>query len=192
MSPSMITVTLLAAAALAYQVGRSRAFSVAGDARALRRFHSRPAYHGLFTALWCGIPALIVLSGWLLFEDSIITGIVVSELPQQMQTLPPERLGLATDLLHHMQRLAFGAPAGHEAPREHEPQYGPGHSAPSSQSRRAGIRHRLWAILLEWLSASVCVTGLGNAIVNSPSPRHLFPRGRRCLDDAVAAKATLN
>ena len=80
MSPSMITVMLLAAAALAYQVGRSRAFSVAGDARALRRFHSRPAYHGLFTALWCGIPALIVLSVWLLFEDSIITEVIASYL----------------------------------------------------------------------------------------------------------------
>ena len=109
MSPSMITVMLLAAAALAYQVGRSRAFSVAGDARALRRFHSRPAYHGLFTALWCGIPALIVLSVWLLFEDSIITGIVVNELPQQMQALPPERLGLLlNDIRNLMEGRAFG------------------------------------------------------------------------------------
>ncbi len=109
MSPSMITVMLLAAAALAYQVGRSRAFSVAGDARALRRFHSRPAYHGLFTALWCGIPALIVLSVWLLFEDSIITGIIVSELPQQMQALPPERLGLLlNDIRNLMEGRAFG------------------------------------------------------------------------------------
>ncbi len=109
MSPSMITVMLLAAAALAYQVGRSRAFSVAGDARALRRFHSRPAYHGLFTALWCGIPALIVLSVWLLFEDSIITGIIVNELPQQMQALPPERLGLLlNDIRNLMEGRAFG------------------------------------------------------------------------------------
>lgn len=109
MSPTMIIVALLAAAALAYQVGRSRAFSVAGDARALRSFHSRPAYHGLFTALWCGIPALTVLSVWLLFEDNIITGIVVSELPQQMQALPPERLGLLlNDIRNLMEGRAFG------------------------------------------------------------------------------------
>ena len=58
------------------------------------RLHSRPIYYGSLAALWCAIPALIVFFFWLFFESSVITDLVVSTLPEEIQNLPAERLNL--------------------------------------------------------------------------------------------------
>ena len=53
---------LIAAAVLAYVMGRQRAFRVVeGDAS---RLHSLPGYHGLFAAIWATGPALLLLILW--------------------------------------------------------------------------------------------------------------------------------
>jgi phosphate transport system permease protein len=56
--------------------------------------HSRPAYHGFYVALWCGIPSLILTSLWFSFESTIITKLVVSELSEELSSLPQDRLTL--------------------------------------------------------------------------------------------------
>ena len=38
-----------------------------------------PAYYGYFLALWCGLPALIIFGGWLLFESTIIKTLILSD-----------------------------------------------------------------------------------------------------------------
>ncbi len=67
---------LLVLAAVAYMLGRRRAYAVAeGHPSAL---HSRPNYHGCYAAIWAVIPALIVLVIWALFAprtyDRLVTG----------------------------------------------------------------------------------------------------------------------
>ena len=56
--------------------------------------HSRPTYYGILTALWCGVPALILFSFWLIFEPTIISNVVISGLPEEIQNLPDDRLHL--------------------------------------------------------------------------------------------------
>ena len=61
----------------AYYLGLKRSVAVAGVQEHVRKLHSRPPYYGAMTALWCGIPALILYACWLAFEPGIITGMVV-------------------------------------------------------------------------------------------------------------------
>ncbi len=75
-----------------YYAGRFR--SVAAASAAGRRSHSLPSYYGCYVALWCGLPALALVFLWLLFGGTIETTMLVSSLPEDIQNLPPERLGL--------------------------------------------------------------------------------------------------
>ncbi|MGD8333740.1 MAG: phosphate ABC transporter permease subunit PstC, partial [Desulfobacterales bacterium] len=59
--------------------------------------HSRPTYYGALTALWCGIPALLLFGFWLAFESNIITTLVVADLPEKIRSLPEARLNLVVN-----------------------------------------------------------------------------------------------
>ena len=88
MSPATILTALLILSSAAYYVGRRKAFAVAGKAGGTRYLHSRPIYYGALTALWCGIPALLLFGFWLAFDDKVISNLVVSGLPEAIRTLP--------------------------------------------------------------------------------------------------------
>ncbi|ALP53549.1 phosphate ABC transporter permease [Candidatus Tenderia electrophaga] len=92
MSVQTLLLLLLILSSAAYYVGRRRAFSVS-DGK-ISQLHSLPSYYGLYTALWCGIPALLLLSVWFAFETTIITHLVVARLPADLQQLDPARLNL--------------------------------------------------------------------------------------------------
>ncbi len=94
MTPSSTLAALLALSAVAYYLGRRRAFAVAGESGGIRHLHSRPTYYGALTALWCGIPALLLFGVWLAFEDKIITNLVIADLPEAIRSLPDNRLNL--------------------------------------------------------------------------------------------------
>ncbi|MEJ2619586.1 MAG: phosphate ABC transporter permease subunit PstC [Candidatus Thiodiazotropha sp.] len=103
MHTSTLIMILLGLMSLAYYFGRKRSLSLVGGK--LRDLHSLPSYYGLQTALWCGFPALILLSLWISFEESVVTGMVVESLPQEVQSLPPERLNL---VLNDVRNLSKG------------------------------------------------------------------------------------
>ena len=94
MSSTTLLIFLLFLSSAAYYVGRHRAFSIAGGSAGVKKMHSRPTYYGALTALWCGIPALLIFFFWLVFEDSVITRLVVADLPEQIRHLPPDQLNL--------------------------------------------------------------------------------------------------
>jgi phosphate transport system permease protein len=97
MSPTTLLIILLALSSFGYYIGRRRAFAVAGDAANVKNLHSRPAYYGALTALWCGIPALLLFGFWLAFESTIITTLVVADLPEEIRALPEARLNLVVN-----------------------------------------------------------------------------------------------
>lgn len=103
MQTYVVFIALLILTSIGFKVGKSRA-TVNSDG-SLSRLHSLPVYHGLYVAIWCGIPATILVSLWVAFEPAIITGLVVSELPQAMQDLPEARLNL---LLNDIRNIATG------------------------------------------------------------------------------------
>lgn len=95
MQAPTLVIALLILSSIAYYLGRKRAFSVAQGK--IRSLHSLPAYYGLYTAIWCGIPALLILAVWLSFENTIITQIVVNDLPQEIREQGADRLNLVVN-----------------------------------------------------------------------------------------------
>ena len=92
MQASSLAVLLLALSAAAFFVGRHRASMVVQGK--LRELHSLPSYYGFYTAIWCGIPALLLVAAWIIVESNVITGMIVSEFPQDLKNLGPDRLNL--------------------------------------------------------------------------------------------------
>ena len=105
MNPFHLLITLLLLSSMGYYIGRKKAFVVAGGPKGLQKLHSRPAYYGALTAMWCGIPAIMVAAAWLAFEPSIITDMVLNGLPEEIRSLPDGRLNL---LLNDIRNLVDG------------------------------------------------------------------------------------
>jgi phosphate transport system permease protein len=86
-----------------FAIGRRRAYAVSG--RNSRNLHSLPAYYGYYVVVWCGIPAFLMVLLWLAMESTVVTSLVISALPSDVQALPPSRLSL---LLNDIRNLAAG------------------------------------------------------------------------------------
>ena len=67
---------LLVVAVLTYLFGRQRAYAVAGSHPSV--LHSRPNYHGFYTAIWSAVPGLILLVLWAAIAPRVYDSIVSS------------------------------------------------------------------------------------------------------------------
>lgn len=94
MNTSMLLVLAILLVGMAFVVGRRRSISFSAAIGGQRNLNSLPFYYGTLTALWCGIPSVLLLLMWISFDDYIIKQIVVSELPLTLQQLPESELGL--------------------------------------------------------------------------------------------------
>ena len=97
MQTSVLILVLLGVMALAFHFGRRCSLLTVGGRSKVRDLHSLPAYYGFYTALWAGLPALLVAGLWLFFEGSVITAMVVEALPAETKALPPAQLGLVVN-----------------------------------------------------------------------------------------------
>ena len=111
MSTSALILMLLALSAVAYFLGRRRSVALADRAGGIRDLHSLPTYYGFYTALWCGLPALVLLGVWAMFQSTIVTELLVRDLPPELRELPPDRLGL---VLNDIRNLVSGSAVSHE------------------------------------------------------------------------------
>ncbi|MDJ0818648.1 MAG: phosphate ABC transporter permease subunit PstC [Desulfobacterales bacterium] len=102
MSSATLLIVLLTLSSVAYYVGRRKAFAVAGGAAKIKDLHSRPTYYGTLTAIWCGIPAVILFAFWLAFESSIITQLVIADLPEEVRSLSAARLNLVVNDIRNL------------------------------------------------------------------------------------------
>ncbi|WP_226644027.1 phosphate ABC transporter permease subunit PstC [Microbulbifer variabilis] len=97
---------------VAYGTGFSRALSAARSRGGLRNLSSLPSYHGLFAALWCGLPALLLLGAWLVFDDAIIRSMVMHSIADKPDTIAGQNL-----LFAQIQNLAAGHLVGEPSPQ---------------------------------------------------------------------------
>ena len=74
-------------AIFSYLIGRFRSVSLAGSKHNGQKLHSLPTYYGYTTAIWCGVPALILLFLWTVFEPVLVNGMVINQLPAEMQAV---------------------------------------------------------------------------------------------------------
>jgi phosphate transport system permease protein len=101
MSPFILLVIILTLAAFAYQIGLRRSRAVAGPAGP-RALHSRPVHYGVLAALWCAVPALLLFLLWQAGDSLIISKLVVADLPEEMRSLPADRLNLVVNDIRNL------------------------------------------------------------------------------------------
>lgn len=103
MSFYLVLIALVGLTIAGFFMGRSRAMKSAdGNARVL---HSRPHYYGYFVALWCGLPAVLVLVVWTTMQTPIVESIVQSGLPASMTTDDSAQMSL---IMNDVRNLASG------------------------------------------------------------------------------------
>jgi phosphate transport system permease protein len=94
MQTSTVFIILLVLVGVSFFIGRHRSHAVVGDLGGAVALHSLPKHYGYMAALWAGLPALLLLVLWLGFESRVIQGLVVSDLPQDVQQLSDSRIDL--------------------------------------------------------------------------------------------------
>lgn len=114
MTPAMLLVAIVALSIVAFWVGKSRSLALVGGTRRISRLHSLPDHYGLLTALWCGLPALLVALTWIGFQDGILLRIVSAHLPAEVRALPESEFGLVINDLRNV--VAGNVPASAVAP----------------------------------------------------------------------------
>ncbi|WOX04039.1 phosphate ABC transporter permease subunit PstC [Microbulbifer pacificus] len=97
---------------VAYGTGFSRAISAARSRGGVRSLASLPSYYGVHTALWCGLPALVILGVWLAFDDAIIRALVLGGVTDRPESLSGQNL-----LYAQIQNLAAGNLVGEATPQ---------------------------------------------------------------------------
>jgi phosphate transport system permease protein len=122
----LLVICVLGAMGAAYTLGLKRSLSLAGVAgRASpsggarysgRVMHSLPEHHGILLALWCGLPALVVLALWTAFERPLLGLLLRAELPAEMRELSEGQHSL---LMNEIARAGAGQ-AGHFSPAVRE------------------------------------------------------------------------
>ena len=105
MTPAALLVALALLSAGAFWIGKSRSLALVGGSRGVRNLHSLPSHYGLMTAMWCALPALLVIGLWLAFQDAIILRLITDHLPAGVRELPPNQLSL---VLNDVRNLVGG------------------------------------------------------------------------------------
>lgn len=103
MNTLILIILLLGLTTFAYRYGRRKALaSVEGS---VANLHSLPSYHGAYVALWCGLPALIVVALWLMLQTDMVERLVLSGIAEGIAGMSEGQISL---LLSDIRNLATG------------------------------------------------------------------------------------
>ena len=161
MQPETILLFLVLFVVASYRLGRQRSLATAGGERPTSRLHSLPSYYGYFTAIWCLLPGLAVISIWLALEPRVITAMMVERLPEAVRNLSPGALDLA---INDIRNLAAGELLSRDI-------------TPALQE--AANRYR------EWSSLSNAAQAVLRKVGDAEEPAHPFVLGQHPVHHAV-------
>jgi phosphate transport system permease protein len=94
METTSVFLVLVLLTVISFFMGRRRSHAVVSGRGGARALHSLPKHYGYMAALWALLPALLVLVSWLVFENSILARLVVSELPSSVGQMSGSEQGL--------------------------------------------------------------------------------------------------
>ena len=94
MQTSTIFLALLILTVISFVLGHKRSHAVAVGHGGVKSLHSLPRHYGYMAALWAGLPALLMLFLWVVFEDKVLFSLVVANLPDSVKALQESQLGL--------------------------------------------------------------------------------------------------
>jgi phosphate transport system permease protein len=94
MQTTTVFLVLVALCVVSFLLGRKRSQVLAMRLGSLSSLHSLPKHYGYMAAAWAAIPAILLLVLWIGFESSALYGLVIADLPESVQQLAPDELGL--------------------------------------------------------------------------------------------------
>jgi len=104
MPPLLLVTLVLLLSTLAFWLGRRRAFALTVQP-STGKMHSRPGYYGMLTALWCALPALVIVTVWQMVADPLLTQMAMQGVAAAKGNLTPDQVGL---LVNDMRNLVGG------------------------------------------------------------------------------------
>lgn len=123
MTPAALLIALTLLSIGAFWIGKSRSLTLVGGSRGVRHLHSLPGHYGLMTALWCALPALLVIGLWLAFQDAIILKLVINHLPAGVRDMPANELSLVMNDVRNLNAGNVPAASVSEAVRAASAEY---------------------------------------------------------------------
>ncbi len=105
MQSTTLILLLVFMSVAAFYLGRRRSLATVGGPGHGTALHSLPGYYGYYVAIWCALPALLMLLIWLMIEPRLVTAMVVDGLPESYRMLSAGELNL---LVNNIQNLAAG------------------------------------------------------------------------------------
>jgi phosphate transport system permease protein len=106
MNTTSILLILSGLCVCSFFMGRKRSHVVAMRMGGIASLHSLPKHYGYMAAAWAVLPALLILALWLGFESSVLYKLVIAQLPQTVQQMSADDLGL---YYNQIQSFAMGA-----------------------------------------------------------------------------------
>ncbi len=106
MQTANILIVLLILSAAAYYMARGRSVSMAQSLGGIRHLHSLPFFYGMRAVIWCALPSIALLFLWLMFDEPIISSLLLSGLPESLQPTSDAEHNL---LLNSIENIASGA-----------------------------------------------------------------------------------
>lgn len=95
MNTSLLLIVLLLLSALAYFFGKRWAFRVGHKSEAgIRGMNSLPSHYGMLVALFCILPAFLLIAGWTALNQDLISAKAFATLPQSYQLLETSQQNL--------------------------------------------------------------------------------------------------
>jgi phosphate transport system permease protein len=89
----------------AFYFGRARSLATVGGPGHGKALHSLPGYYGYYVAIWCALPALLVLFVWLAVEPRLVIALLANNFPESHRSLSAGELNL---LINNVKNLAAG------------------------------------------------------------------------------------
>ncbi len=106
MQTANLVIVLIALSAVAYLLAHNRSVSLSRPLGGIRHLHSLPFYYGMRAAIWCALPAIVLLAFWLMFDGPIISFAMLNGLPESHQ---PTTVADQNLLLNSIENIASGA-----------------------------------------------------------------------------------
>ncbi|NNF17279.1 MAG: phosphate ABC transporter permease subunit PstC, partial [Gammaproteobacteria bacterium] len=97
MNATNLFFVILGLTVVSYVFAQRKAISACGGHDQIRKLHSLPSYYGSYTALWCALPALLLLLVWNLTQPAVISQIIANDMPQKYHDLGAARLALVVN-----------------------------------------------------------------------------------------------
>lgn len=113
MQTAHLLLLILVLTPIAYSLALMRSRAIAQPLGGIRNLKALPFYYAARAALWCAIPALIVLAVWAAFEAKVIQNLVIASMPENVW---PESEGRASLLLSQVGNVASGSIAASSVP----------------------------------------------------------------------------